>query len=102
MVPSPDPLIAYLAENDAPCPGCGYNLRALTSCTCPECGREIVLGDLLPAPPKPDPGSFVLVSIHPRRALFIRLCVYFVYLVVLGALVAWGGSTLFGALGFLP
>lgn len=25
------------------CPSCGYNLTALTSSTCPECGREFAL-----------------------------------------------------------
>src|SRR4051812_17017234 len=27
----------YLASRDIPCPKCGYNLRGLTSSTCPEC-----------------------------------------------------------------
>jgi hypothetical protein len=33
----------YLANSDVPCPGCGYNLRALTGAQCPECGDEIKL-----------------------------------------------------------
>jgi hypothetical protein len=33
----------YLATRDAPCPSCGYNLRALTTDTCPECNQEIAL-----------------------------------------------------------
>ncbi len=32
---------AFLAEHDAPCPGCRYNLRGVTSRLCPECAREI-------------------------------------------------------------
>lgn len=36
-----DPLITYLATHDAPCPGCGYNLRGLQGNTCPECGESI-------------------------------------------------------------
>jgi hypothetical protein len=33
----------YLLDRDVPCPGCGYNLRALGISTCPECGQEIEL-----------------------------------------------------------
>lgn len=36
-------LINYLAEQDIPCPGCGYNLRGLKAEHCPECGESIVL-----------------------------------------------------------
>lgn len=34
---------AYLADRDAPCPVCGYNMRGLATSTCPECGRRIEL-----------------------------------------------------------
>ena len=34
-------LRAFLAERDVPCPLCGYNLRALTTEKCPECGSEV-------------------------------------------------------------
>jgi hypothetical protein len=37
-------LRAYLAERDAPCPGCTYNLRGVTGDECPECGTRIELG----------------------------------------------------------
>lgn len=33
----------FLADRDAPCPGCGYNLRGIEQATCPECGRAIEL-----------------------------------------------------------
>jgi hypothetical protein len=33
----------FLAEHDAPCPGCGYNLRGVGGEMCPECSRPIVL-----------------------------------------------------------
>lgn len=36
-------LLAFLREHDADCPVCGYNLRALTRPTCPECGHDLVL-----------------------------------------------------------
>jgi hypothetical protein len=34
----------HLAMNDAPCRGCGYNLRGVTAGACPECGRELDAG----------------------------------------------------------
>jgi 4-amino-4-deoxy-L-arabinose transferase-like glycosyltransferase len=37
-------LINYLADRDAPCPVCGYNLRGLQRADCPECGHHLVLG----------------------------------------------------------
>lgn len=33
----------FLAEEDAPCPACGYNLRQLVGKTCPECGLLLKL-----------------------------------------------------------
>lgn len=33
----------FLADRDAPCPGCGYNLRGLRSDRCPECSQELEL-----------------------------------------------------------
>jgi predicted RNA-binding Zn-ribbon protein involved in translation (DUF1610 family) len=36
-------LASYLAHRDVPCTSCGYNLRGITSGTCPECGRPIVI-----------------------------------------------------------
>lgn len=33
----------FLAENDAACPGCGYNLRGLTGRVCPECAQSLRL-----------------------------------------------------------
>ena len=34
----------FLAEHDALCPGCGYNLRGTPGDRCPECARPLVLG----------------------------------------------------------
>jgi hypothetical protein len=42
-VTSPELLQAYLADQDVPCPGCGYNLRGLTSGVCPECRHQLLL-----------------------------------------------------------
>jgi len=36
-------LLRWLANRDAACPLCGYNLRALTSPRCPECGQQVRL-----------------------------------------------------------
>lgn len=37
-------LRTYLADRDAPCPRCGYNLRASTGGRCNECGTAVRLG----------------------------------------------------------
>jgi len=36
-------LLEFLRDHDAPCPVCGYNLRALTRPVCPECRQELEL-----------------------------------------------------------
>ncbi|MCZ6612890.1 MAG: hypothetical protein O6941_09665 [Planctomycetota bacterium] len=36
-------LKVLLAERDLPCPVCGYNLRAISSTNCPECGAKLDL-----------------------------------------------------------
>src|SRR5438093_13337491 len=36
-------LLEFLRDRDVQCPLCRYNLRALTSARCPECGRELRL-----------------------------------------------------------
>ena len=38
-----DMLLDFLREHEAPCPVCGYNLKALTRPVCPECGHDLVL-----------------------------------------------------------
>lgn len=34
---------AWLADRDAPCPACRYNLRGSPGAVCPECGVELAL-----------------------------------------------------------
>lgn len=49
--PAVDPLLtAFLAEGDARCPRCGYQLRGLAGNACPECGQniELVVGPVHP------------------------------------------------------
>ena len=36
-------LTSYLAQCDAPCPGCGYDLRGVEGGVCPECGAALRL-----------------------------------------------------------
>lgn len=38
-----DRLIEWLADHDAPCPVCAYNLRGLTTDLCPECAAPLRL-----------------------------------------------------------
>ena len=38
-----DLLCSLLADTDAPCPGCGYNLRGLRTRECPECGDPLAI-----------------------------------------------------------
>ena len=33
-----------------PCPNCGYDLRGQRNTSCPECGREFALQDLIQSP----------------------------------------------------
>lgn len=49
-------LRAFLAERDVACPGCGYNVRDLTSKRCPECGLELALQ---------------LALVEPKQAAFV-------------------------------
>lgn len=47
----PEPLLErYLADRDAACPSCGYNLRGAVTDTCPECGRKLELALRDPSP----------------------------------------------------
>ena len=36
-------LVEYLSDRDINCPNCQYNLRGLSSDSCPECGRKVQL-----------------------------------------------------------
>ncbi len=40
----------FLAERDAPCPACSYNLRGLTTDLCPECNQPLTLQVALTEP----------------------------------------------------
>lgn len=40
----------YFLKYKPDCPGCGYQLHRLTTDTCPECGKELVLDEFLSPP----------------------------------------------------
>jgi len=52
----------FLAERDAPCPNCGYNLRGLQAETCPECKHVLRL-------------QFARVERPTRRRFWLTLAV---------------------------
>lgn len=82
-------LTAFLAAHDAPCPVCGYNLRALLGNRCPECGRPLVLA---------------VGTTEPRLAAFIAGLVGLSCGLGFSAiLLAWVvAEALFGRRGFFP
>ena len=43
-------LLDFVRDRDVFCPGCGYNVRNLTSDRCPECGEQLQLGLQLAEP----------------------------------------------------
>jgi len=61
----------YLAERDAACPTCGYNLRAGGGARCPECGGNLALELRNPNP------------LRRRRALLLMI---FVWLLLAGGM----------------
>ncbi|MEA5613132.1 hypothetical protein [Nodularia spumigena] len=55
-----DRLAGYLKGRDAPCPGCGYNLRDLLGETCPECGEALTVVKIIYNAPRASPASLVV------------------------------------------
>ena len=73
-------LVEFLRANDTPCPLCGYNLRQLTTATCPECGRPFQLG---------------VESVSPFFAHYLGFLAPFIIVAGLGfvflcLIIAWG------------
>jgi hypothetical protein len=46
----PTLLQQFVADRDVPCPACNYNLRGLSSSSCPECAQPLVLRVALAEP----------------------------------------------------
>jgi hypothetical protein len=63
-------LRAFLADRDVACPGCGYNLRGLTTGECPECGARPRL-DLLKAGGRIGPVYLPIAAILLNILLFV-------------------------------
>ncbi len=85
-------LKALLAERDLPCPVCGYNLRAIASTNCPECGAKL---DLRVGSTDLKLGPWLIAIL----ALALPLGFVGIYAVLLGVIAAIAPST-FG--GFDP
>lgn len=43
MTPDQDAVVRFVAERDAPCPVCRYNVRGAPEARCPECAAELRL-----------------------------------------------------------
>jgi hypothetical protein len=54
-----DRLAGYLKGRDAPCPGCGYNLRDLLGDRCPECAEELTVFKIIYHAPRASAASVV-------------------------------------------
>jgi len=72
-------LKAFLAERDAPCPCCGYNVRGLSVKRCPECNQELELRVGLV---EPKLGAYLAALAGPlagtgMAALFFGIVMYF-------------------------
>ncbi len=76
--PDREVLANFLLDRDACCPVCGYNLRALATDRCPECGRHLVLAV---GTTEPKLGAFIaglvgLASGFGFSALLIAYAIY--------------------------
>jgi hypothetical protein len=71
-------LLDFLRDRDVACPLCRYNLRALTSARCPECGRELRLAIGLVEPRQ---GAWLTGQIALTAAAGIGLLIIIVFAV---------------------
>ena len=53
-------LAGYLKGRDAPCPGCGYNLRDLIGDRCPECAESLTVVKIIYHAPRASVASLVV------------------------------------------
>ena len=63
------------------CPGCGYNLRGLTSDRCPECNQRLVVGIAL-AEPKQRAFIAGLLGISLPLGFCVMLLIWVVYMIL--------------------
>ena len=74
----------YLADRDAECPGCGYNVRGLTTDICPECGQALVLS-LRVREPKQAAMIAGLVGLSMGAGFGGLLLVYLAIVIIVGS-----------------
>jgi hypothetical protein len=73
-------LRTFLADTDAPCPSCDYNLRGLTTDACPECNQRLTLRVGL-AEPRQRAFIAALVGLAMGAGFDGLLLLYFAYMV---------------------
>jgi hypothetical protein len=97
-----DPLLrAYLTDRDVACPQCGYNLRALTTDTCPECGEKLALGVRMVEPKQAAPIAG-LIGLSAGGGLNGLLLIYAFIQVGLRGRISWFHTfVLVNAIGFV-
>jgi hypothetical protein len=68
-----DRLAGYLKGRDAPCPGCGYNLRDLIGERCPECGEALTVLSIRYRGPRASLASFCLGGVGLAAGMVVML-----------------------------
>lgn len=71
-----DRLAGYLKGRDAPCPGCGYNLRDLIGERCPECGEALTVMHIRYNAPRASPASLVVGYLGLACGAAVVVCVW--------------------------
>jgi hypothetical protein len=84
----------YLAQTDAPCPSCDYNLRGLTGEHCPECNQRLVLRVGL-AEPRQRAFIAALLGLATGAGFNGLLLAYFVFMVLVERRNATGAGRFF-------
>lgn len=72
--------MAFLADRDVLCPGCGYNLRGLKGVACPECSRPVGL-QVSGSDPVPRALIWTLVACSAGFGFSMPLLVYIVAMI---------------------
>ena len=62
LSPREDLTLRFLAQNEAPCPACGYNVHKATLPRCPECGRALTLHLATPDAKPPAPWILLMIT----------------------------------------
>ncbi|MEM7621999.1 MAG: hypothetical protein AAF235_02210 [Planctomycetota bacterium] len=81
-------LIAYLAEHDAWCRACGYQLRSLKSAHCPECSDPLSLVNIAHEQPHIESRKFSVALLIGAMAIVLVPIAFLVVLATLLSLMA--------------